>query len=496
MSGRLHSEEEPSVSSTARPTRQRSLVARLIRSAIFWALPILVMTAISLTWLYRSSAYRLFDEPLINAVKSLIATAEVVPLENDIKIIGLQQEPIDPRYQRALSGRYWLIGTFDEAQKILPARASRSLSGETLVLPQSAAEQLIANPGAEISAQTTGPDGEPLRVAARYVTLPNMETEPVVILAAADSRAATRAIRWFALIATGLMLLLISALIIGVYTQVRLGLKPLFELRERVTQIRQGTATRVEGEFPAEIQPLATELNSLIDHNIDVVERARTHVGNLAHALKTPLAVLMNESYMSEVEGETTASEKSLAELVGRQTEIMRNQVDHHLRRARVAARGQTIGMSTEIESVVSSLSRTLPRIYRSKDVDITVTMEPELNFRGEKRDLDEMVGNLMDNACKWATAKVGVRVALDPMNENLAVITVDDDGPGLPEESFAAALKRGVRLDETTPGTGFGLAIVDDLARAYKGSLTLGQASLGGLSVTLRLPCRKGPAV
>ena len=304
---------------------------------------------------------------------------------------------------------------------------------------------------------------------------------PVIVLAAADSRPARQSVFRFALIASGLMLLISLGLITAVVTQVRSGLKPLFDLREKVADVREGRARQVDGNYPSEIQPLATELNSLIAHNKDVVERARTHVGNLAHALKTHLAVLQNEAQSSKTK---------FSDVVGRQTETMKNQVDHHLRRARAAARGQAIGVSTPVNETLEGLARTLERIYRDRNIDFDVDLEPNLIFRGEKRDLDEMAGNLMDNACKWTKSAIRVEAKLQQDDGNF-VIMVSDDGPGMPEDQYKEAVKRGARLDEATPGSGLGLAIVDDLARAYNGGLTLGKSDLGGLKSTLILPRR-----
>lgn len=460
----------------------RSLVVRLVRSAILWALPILIFTAVALTWFYRSSTHRIFDDPMVSAVTSLIAAANV-PVSGDMSKLNLEREPTDPRYQQALSGRYWLIGTFGEDGEVLSIKESRSLYGETLTLSTRDAGLLTQNQGTQVAARAVGPDGEPLRVIARKVTLPNA-VQPVIIMAAIDSRPATQAVRRFALIASGLMLLLSAGLVTAVFTQVRSGLKPLFDLRDTVTDVREGRATHVGGTYPPEIQPLAAELNFLIDHNKDVVEHARTHVGNLAHALKTPIAVLINES-----DARKGSKDEGFAEIVERQTATMRNQVDHHLRRARAAARGQTIGVSTDVDEVVSALARTLPRIFRSKDMDMITNIAPSLAFRGEKRDLEEMAGNLMDNACKWTVSQVKVTAHLNPDDETSFIIKVEDDGPGLKEADYATALKRGARLDEATPGTGFGLAIVDDLARAYKGSVKLSRSNLGGLCVALTLP-------
>ena len=459
------------------PIKNQSLVLRLVRGATMWALPLLLLTALTLTWLYRNTTYRSFDDPLVSAVTALIATADVKD-----NTLTLTREPLDPRYQRALSGRYWLVGFLQDDGVIEPISASRSFLEASLVLPPAAVAQLQAQQGEEIRARTEGPDtNESLRLVARQVVLPNMNT-PVVVVAAADSRSADRSILSFALTAIGLMLLISIGLVTAVVTQVRTGLKPLFELRDRVADVREGRAGQVDGVYPTEIQPLATELNSLITHNKDVVERARTHVGNLAHALKTPLAVLQNEAQ---------AAKKTPSEIVSRQTETMKQQVDHHLRRARAAARGQAIGVSAEVTETLSGLARTLARIYGHKSIDFDIDLMEGLVFRGAKRDLEEMAGNLMDNGCKWTKSLVEIRSFVSPEDETNFVVVVSDDGPGMAADQYAEALKRGARLDEATPGSGLGLAIVDDLAKAYKGSVTLGKSDMGGLKVTLTLPRR-----
>ena len=456
----------------------RSLVFRLVRGAAMWAIPLLIITGLTLTWLYRNTTYRSFDDPLVSAVTSLIAAAETQNGE-----LILTRQPLDPRYTRALSGRYWLVGRLESGGEIDVITASRSLYDADIRLSPSDVSRLQASQGQEIRARTAGPDvDEVLRLVARQVILPNMNNQPVVIIAAADSRPASRSIFSFALIALGLMLLISSGLIIAVVTQVRSGLRPLFDLQDKIADVREGRTAQVDGQYPREIQPLATELNSLITHNKNVVERARTHVGNLAHALKTPLAVLQNESKLD-------ASEFS--SIVGRQTEMMKSQVDHHLRRARAAARGQAIGVSTNVPQTIEALGRTLQSIYREKHIDFDIDVADNLIFRGEKTDLEEMAGNLMDNGCKWTKTSLRVIAELDPENEANFLITVSDDGPGLSQEEFSEALKRGARLDEAVPGTGFGLAIVDDLAKAYKGALDFARSDLGGLEARLTLPRR-----
>lgn len=457
----------------------RSLVGRLVRAALLWALPVLALAAFALTWLYRGSTYQIFEDPLVETVTSLINSAETIPQPGGNTIITLSQEPVDPRFQRALSGRYWEIMGQGAAGDASLQISSRSLYGSTITLSERETQYLLEAPGVEIRTSAKGPDAETLRVVARSVILPNMDS-PVIMAAGVDQAPAVRAVQRFAITAILVLAALTLGLIGAVLLQVRMGLRPLFDLRDRVADVREGRATQVEGEYPREIDPLADELNSLIAHNKDVVDRARTHVSNLAHALKTPLAVLKNEA----ANGDTP-----LANITRRQTEAMTKQVNHHLSRARAASRAQTIGARTDIASTITDLSRTMEKIYRHKDLDISEHIIGGLLFRGEKTDLNDMVGNLLDNACKWAKGRILVTVTAVSDNRQV-LIKVSDDGPGVEADKYAEAMKRGIRLDEDTPGTGFGLSIVDDLARAYKGSLALSRSSdLGGLCVELTLP-------
>ncbi len=460
-------------------TPPKSLVSSLVRGAALWALPVLIISALVLTWLYRTTTYRIFDDPLDSAVTSLIASVNV----NEEGLIELNREPLDPRYQRALSGRYWMIGQIieDGSYPLKVLAASRSLYGESLVLSPAIIRGLNENMGETVRGRSAGPDDyEVLRLVAQQVILPGSE-KPVVILAGADGRAATRDIQRFGLVALSLMTVLCFGLMFAVYAQVRIGLRPLFSLRDNVADVREGKAAQVIGQYPPEIAPLATELNTLIAHNKDIVERARTHVGNLAHALKTPLAVLRNEADSGEIP----------SDLVIKQTDLMTQQVDHHLRRARAAARGQAIGVSTTVDEVVDPLVRTLPRIYRDKDLLLDVSLEEGLVFRGAKRDLEEMIGNLMDNAAKWTQQEIRITTQSLTNRGEMMRVTIEDNGPGLKPEEFEEALKRGARLDEATPGSGLGLAIVDDLARAYNGQFKLSSSDMGGLFAELILPKR-----
>ena len=265
--------------------------------------------------------------------------------------------------------------------------------------------------------------------------------------------------------------------------QVRFGLAPLKRISESLAAIRSGTAEKLEGAFPVEIAPLARETNALIDANREIVERARTHVGNLAHALKTPISVMVNEA--------AARGDDPMAAKVTEQTNIMRDQVAHHLERARLAARVAVVGTVTDVVPVVHSLTRTMQKTHHGKDLAIELDVPGEARFRGERQDLEEMVGNLVDNAFKWASARVAIEVGLDQPTPGGPVvrIVVDDDGPGLTPSERQQVAHRGRRLDETKPGSGLGLSIVVELAALYGGALNLGTAPIGGLRAELVLP-------
>jgi signal transduction histidine kinase len=252
----------------------------------------------------------------------------------------------------------------------------------------------------------------------------------------------------------------------------------LRRVRDSLARIRNGNARRLEGRFPAEIAPLAGELNSLIQHSEEVVGRARTHVANLAHFLKTPLTVLASEA---------EAQPGPLADQVKRQVDSMRRQVDHYLARGRAAGALDVLGNRTKVKAVLDDLARVLERIHEARGIEIETECPPGLFFRGDRQDLEEMAGNLIDNACKWAKRHVVARAA--PLPGARWELVIGDDGPGLAPEDRARVLERGERLDESVPGSGLGLSIVEDIAKLYGGALELGTSEMGGLSARLSLP-------
>jgi signal transduction histidine kinase len=277
------------------------------------------------------------------------------------------------------------------------------------------------------------------------------------------------------------MLVVALAFIVAGVAQVRRGLTPLEGLRARLAAVREGREGRIEGSYPSEVQPMVNDLNALLEHREQVVRRALAKAGDLAHGLKTPLAVLSHEAERAAAEGHP-----DLAAHIIKQVERMRRHVDYHLAHARAAASGATPGARCSVGASADGLSRTLLRLHAGGGPSIHVDVSPEHFVRGERADVDEMLGNLLDNACRWARSQVTLASSASGAS---IVITVDDDGPGLDPSMREVVLQRGVRVDEAAPGSGLGLAIVRDLAELYGGSISLGGAPIGGLRAQLQLP-------
>jgi signal transduction histidine kinase len=261
----------------------------------------------------------------------------------------------------------------------------------------------------------------------------------------------------------------------------RSGLTPFRQLRARLLAVRTGKDVRVQGEYPTEVQPLVDDLNALLDDREKAVKRALATAGDLAHGLKTPLAVLAQEAERAEAAGDS-----ALAAGIAQQVERMRRQVDYHLARARAAASGAAPAVRCQAAVSAEGLVRTLLKLYSGRALHIEVHVAPEHSVRVQREDLDEMLGNLLDNACKWATSRIAVESA---RIGSAILFTVDDDGPGLARPLRMVVLQRGVRADEAAPGSGLGLAIVRDLADLYGGSISLDDSPRGGLRARLSLP-------
>jgi signal transduction histidine kinase len=452
--------------------RANSLALRLFVTATLWTVVILVGTAILLSSLYQQAVERSFDHRLSVYLRSLVADVA----SPDIAPDKFPQSLGEPLFELPLSGWYWQVMRLDGKKDV---RASRSLGDRTLT-------QLPKPQRGEVETETRegyvqGPEDQKLRLIERTVDL-GADGRFLIAVAgdAAEIDVETEAFYQALAITFGALTIV---LILTTMFQVRFGLAPLKRISESLTAIRSGTTERLEGNFPDEIAPLARETNALIDANRQIVERARTHVGNLAHALKTPLSVMVNEA--------VSRGDDSFAVKVREQTDIMRDQVARHLERARLAARLTTIATLTDVPAVVTALARTMEKIYRHKDIAIMLDAPEHTRFLGERQDLEEMVGNLLDNACKWAKARVAVQVVREKSAPSAQIIRiiVDDDGRGLSPSEREQVARRGNRLDETKPGSGLGLSIVVELASLYGGKLTLDTAPIGGLRAELVLP-------
>ena len=479
--------------------RPDSLAFRLFVAAAVWSLIALPLTGLVLHSLFREQVEYEFDQRLKVFVTTLIAESYNISSTEPHK----PEDMVEPLFKQPLTGWYWQIKPIGDHNG--PTIISESLLSEKLAVPREKGQR--PDKDGHIWGNVTGPERKALRVVEREVTIGHGEDAKAYSFAAAGPREEIdTTVAQFRNLMIVALSMLGAGLLIATFFQVQYGLRPLKRIERGLAAIREGEAQRLEGRLPVEIQQLQYELNALILSNQDIVERARTQVGNLAHALKTPLSVITNEARdegkgkragNGEAAKAAPAQDRAFAKKVSEQAEVMRIQINHYLDRARMAARiGMTSGV-TEIEPVAQSLSRALTRIYDNKregeHVKIDVTCSEGARFQGERQDLEEMLGNLMDNACKWARSEVRLSIEVTgatatPGHKRMHV-TVDDDGPGLSTAQRAEVGKRGKRLDETKPGSGLGLSIVADLAGLYRGRLELDQAPQGGLRARLELP-------
>src|SRR6476620_6485756 len=373
--------------------RANSLALRLFLSATVWTVLILLVTGFVLSGLYRDSDERAFDRRLGVYLKTLIAdlASPDIPIEKTGQMLG------EPLFELPLSGWYWQVTRLDRSKP--EVTSSRSLWDRGL--PHLSDQSVAPDPDGSRKSYVQGPEDQRLRLVERDVDLGD-DGRFLVAVGGDASELDDEVLAFDGAIVTT-FLVLAAVLLLTTLFQVRFGLAPLSRISRSLAAIRSGKAARLEGTFPVEIEPLARETNALIDANREIVERARTHVGNLAHALKTPLSVMMNEA--------AARGDDPLAEKVMEQAGVMRDQVAHHLERARIAARATVVGTVTEVGPVVTALARSMEKIHRDRSIAIDIETPRDTRFRGERQDLEEMVGNLVDNACKWAQSRVAIEV-------------------------------------------------------------------------------------
>jgi signal transduction histidine kinase len=465
--------QAPEAAAAPSPPRPRaSLARRMGLIAAGWIFVLLLGGGIALERTLTGQVEANFDEQLDYILTAMIASAEI-DASGEVyfyRTLG------DQRFLEPGSGLYWQIsgGNFEPWP-------SRSLWDRTLVLQGVEAEGDHFDSDVHFY-NSDQFKGEPLRIAERTVILPGSETRWTFAVASATEQLDTQIGRvrlilvWsFAVLGLGL---LVMALV-----QVRYGLSPLRRVRAAIQKLRTTGTNRIADPLPLEVQPLVEELNALLEHSERQAEEARRHAGNLAHALKTPLTVLTNAA---------TARAPDLGEAVMRETRTMQRHVDHHLARARAVGRRAVGHARTNVMASAEAVRRAVERLYPQGRLDIAGSREA--NVAIERQDLDELLGNLIENAAKYGGGSVFVTI--DPDDEAAVaqpgecLIWIEDDGAGIPEAERTRIFDRGVRLDTDKPGTGLGLAIVRDVAEIYGGSVQLGTSEdLGGLLVELRLP-------
>lgn len=448
-----------------------SLRLRLLAGTLVW----IVLTVLAAGWglssLFNQHVSRQFDAELGTHLDQLAANL----VFDEAQAPQLRAPLSDPRLTRPLSGLYWQVDRMEPGgtPETVALLRSRSLWDAVLAVPPDALVD-----GEMHVHHVRGPNDEPLRMIEQVLRPAEYPDQALRLIVAASEELINEPVARF----NDLLVFALGALSLGlvgaVVVQVRTAWKPLERLRDGLAQVHDGRSAAIEGRFPSEIQPLVDEFNGVLTRNAEVVARARTQAGNLAHAIKTPLAVLANAA---------ARDDSALARMVAEQVALAQVQVDHHLARARAAAAVQIPGQRTAVRPVLEALVRVMERVHVVRGLQIALGDVPgTLAFRGEEQDLQEMLGNLLDNACKWAASRVDVRVAAQ---DGQLLVTVEDDGPGLEASVREAVLERGVRADEQRPGSGLGLAIVRDLALLYGGDIDLDAAPAGGLRVRLRLP-------
>ena len=447
-----------------------SLRLRLLAGTLAWMLLAIGVVGWGLRALFQDHVTQQLQSQLVMQLDHLSASVDW----NTTGGVSVGPMAADPRLAQPLSGLYWQIDRLGTAPQAGVAR-SRSLWDQLLRLPDAPKSYPISGHNV-LPLQDA--QGHELLAVARTVLLPEDGAPPLRLVVAGDKALLAEPLQRFThmlLIALGLLAL---GLAVAVAVQLQLALRPLKLLRARLAAVRSGAAGQLEGSFPTELQPLVNEFNHVLHENADMVQRARTQAGNLAHAVHTPLSIL----------GNAAAQEHSpLALLVQEQVATARRQVDYHLARARAAAAVRATGLRTPVLPPLRALLRTMERLHTERHLAFELAPQAQDGaFRGEEQDLYELLGNLIDNAGKSARQRVVVDVQL---SAGQLCFTVDDDGPGIPEKEREHMFERGVQLDEQRPGSGLGLDIVRALAETYGGSVQALASPLGGARLRLCLP-------
>ncbi len=444
-----------------------SLTGRLLVAAALWSVLALAIGGYILSFAFRSYVLSDVDARLEAQIDTMVGVSELAP----DGMLRFTRPLFDQRFTTPYSGHYWQVSETGQT----PFR-SRSLWDHELTPDMGTVSFTLQ------FHSHSGPDGQVLRVAERDIILP--EAERIFRYQAAQDMGAVQSAidRFYGLLVNALALIM-GTVTLALVLQVAYGLGPLRDIRKQLKTVRTGKDSRITGKYPADLSPLADEINALLGQNEHLVDRARTQVGNLAHALKTPLSVIQNE---------VAASDSEQAVLIKKQATEIREHIDHYLKRARIAS--GSVGAGVQVAERLAKITQAVRRLYSDKDIIFEIDCQTALRFNGDQRDLDEILGNIIENAGKWANRHVQIKVHVlkDSPIKPMLRLTICDDGLGVPDERDRAGLfERGKRLDEQMPGTGLGLNIVRDITELYGGQASLDVADLGGLKVVLTLPLK-----
>ncbi|EEZ39656.1 ATP-binding protein [Photobacterium damselae] len=432
---------------------RRSIRSRLLIAAAVWLSVISLLTGYLVPSFIKTYLIEQEKTQLYLYLDQLTGMIDLTPTGH----IKVQGRLSNPRFYSPYSGLYWTLN-LDKKQL-----RSRSLWDTTIT-------------GNEKSGYE-GPKKQPLIVVERKFLLPESD-HPVHLMVAINQDRLVTTIRELTHQVWALLGIMVIGILILITVQISWSLWPLRKLQRNLKEVRAGNINTVTGEYPLEIQPLVDDLNALLFHYQEVLERARNHSGNLSHALKTPIAILNNEVALLE----PTQQAKLRPAL-----EQLQQHIDYHLGRARMAGSANILGLKTAPAPRVDAISMAMDKVYAAREVVLVNELDSELMIAVEKRDTDEMLGNLIENSYKWSSSLIRVHKLHD--DNGFVTIVIEDDGPGIADNEFSEVLKRGVRLDESTPGTGLGLNIVNELCHSYRGQLKLSRSKLGGLKAELTLP-------
>lgn len=421
----------------------------------------LIVTGLLLWYSFREHTAHHYEEHVSMHLEELITASGFSP-EGSFE---LAFRPSDPRFHILHSGWYWEVKQSGETLKRSPSLGESNLDIGNL-----------QPTGSVMIHEIVGPIQEWLRVLLIEIEV-DPERDPLVLLASAPMTGIKDDVQGYSRHIIGSFVVLGIGLMLAVVLQVRIAIQPLTAISTGISNVREGKAAKLPDDNLEDVQPLVDELNNLLDHNAVLLRRARNQLGDLAHSVKNPLSVINNE---------TRNMEPAQKDLILQQTNDISKSVDHYLSRARTFGTEKVLGSRSGVKSVVEDLVYAMQRIYQEKNLVFDYSHQIDYWFKGEGQDLEEMLGNLMDNACKWAISKVLIHCSVE--NDNL-VLTIEDDGPGIPEKEFENVVDRGLKLDDSKPGHGQGLGIVKDIADLYGGSLRLDKSRLGGLKAELTLP-------